>query len=185
VRWIVAALALGAPAAGAADWSLARLFDGIAKHPPREASFTERKFVALLDKPVDSSGVLLFTPPDRLEKRTLRPRPESLVVDRASLTTERDGKRRTLALGDFPEAASLITGIRETLAGDLGALTRDYSAALEGNAARWRLTLRPLDASATQWVERIELTGAEWRVATVEVVQPGGDRSVMTISPAK
>ena len=44
--------------------------------------------------------------------------------------------------------------------------------------------LRPLDASLTSLVERIEIGGVEAQVRTVEIFQADGDRSVMTISPA-
>ena len=78
----------------------------------------------------------------------------------------------------------LVESLRATLAGDLDALTRTYSVALTGNVARWRLTLRPLDASVAPLVERIEIGGAQAQVGTVEIFQPDGDRSVMTITPA-
>jgi hypothetical protein len=183
MRWLFAALAFAAQAAAASDWSLAQLFDAMAKHPPREAAFTERKFIAMLDKPVESSGVLIYTPPDRMEKRTVKPRAESLTIDRTTIVTEHAGKRRSLPISDYPETESIFAGLRDTLAGDLTALTRRYSAALEGDAAHWQLTLRPLLAARSEIVERIELTGSEWRVARVEVVLGTGERSVMDITP--
>ena len=55
--------------------------------------------------------------------------------------------------------------------------------ALEGTEARWRLLLRPLDPAAAALVERVEIAGSGARVATVEIFQADGDRSVMTITP--
>lgn len=184
MRLALAVFLATASAASAAQWSVVQLFDALAKHRPERAAFQETKFVALLDKPVESSGQLLFTPPDRLEKRTLKPRPESLVVDRDTVTLERaGGKRRTLRLSENPQVAVLVESIRGTLAGDLASLTRTYSAALDGDPARWRLVLRPLDPALGTLVERIEIGGAEARVRTVEIFQADGDRSVMTIAP--
>ena len=105
------ALACGlvlAPGAIAADWTVARLMDLLARSKPGLATFNETKFIALLDRPVESSGELRFTPPRRLEKRTLAPGSETLVVDGDSLTMERHGKRHTLALRDHPEVAVFI-----------------------------------------------------------------------------
>jgi outer membrane lipoprotein-sorting protein len=180
---LAAALCLASLFARAADWGVAQLFESLAKQKATRATFQEKKFLALLDKPVESSGELVFTPPDRLEKRTLKPKPESVVVDRDVMTLERGGKRQSLALRDNPAIAVLIDSIRATLAGDLALLTRTYSAGLDGNAARWKLTLRPLDPSLGVLVERIEIGGTQAQVRSVEIFQADGDRSLMTLSP--
>ena len=182
-----AALALFAAAlplaAFATDWNVASLFDALARQHPGRAAFVEKKFLSILDRPVESSGELLFTPPDRIEKRTLLPKPESVVVDRESVTLDRAGKRHTLRLRENPAVAVLVESIRGTLAGDLATLTRTYSVALDGSPHRWRLTLRPLDPALGTLVERVEIGGAQARVATVEIFQADGDRSVMTLTP--
>lgn len=167
----------------AAELELTRLFEALARRKPGRAEFHERKFLALLDKPVESRGELLFTPPARLEKRTVTPKPERVVVDGDRITLERAGRTYTMGLRDNPGVAVLIESIRATLAGDLGALTRTYSAALAGSDAKWKLTLRPLDPSVATLVERIEIGGAQDLVRTVEIFQSDGDRSLMTIAP--
>ena len=43
--------------------------------------FVEQHFLAILKRPVESSGELRYDAPDHLEKRTLLPRPENLVLD--------------------------------------------------------------------------------------------------------
>ena len=80
----------GSPALAA--WDVTQLMQGLAKNKSGRASFVEKKYIALLEAPVESSGELLYTAPDRLEKRTLKPRPESLLIEGGSLTVER-GKR--------------------------------------------------------------------------------------------
>lgn len=184
MRTLLLALLLGAACgAGAADWTVAQLFAELAKRGQTSATFHERKFLALLDKPLESSGELIFIPPDRLEKRTLQPKPEHLVVDGDRVTLERGGKRRTLRLSGNPQIAVLVDSIRGTLSGDLASLTRTYSAGLQGDSARWRLTLRPLDPALGTLVEHIEIGGSGAQVRTVEIFQADGDRSVMTIAP--
>ena len=181
---LLAGLGLATAAAGAADWSITALFDSLAKERPARAAFHERKFLAPLDKPLDSSGELVFTPPDRLEKRPLLPKPERVVVDRELVTLERAGKRHSLSLRDNPAIAVLVEGLRGTLAGDLSALTRTFSVALDGGPARWRIILRPLDPASATLVDRIEIAGGEAQVRSVEIFQSDGDRSLMTLSRA-
>jgi hypothetical protein len=182
MRWL-AALLLAAPFSAAA-WNVNDLFDALARDRPGRATFQEKKFLSLLDKPVESSGELVFTPPHTLEKRTLKPKPERVVVDRERVTLERNGKTQSVGLRENPAVAVLVESIRGTLAGDLASLTRTYSVGLEGTRERWKLTLRPLQPELASLAERIEISGLQSRVATVEILQGDGDRSVMSISPA-
>ena len=170
-------------AASAAALGVQELFETLSRAKPGRAAFQEKKFVTLLDKPVESSGELVFTPPSRLEKRTTAPRAESVVVDGDLLTFERAGRKQSLKLREHPAIAVLVESIRSTLAGDLASLTRTYSTALAGDAAQWRLTLRPLDPSLGTLVERLEIAGSQAQVRTVEIFQADGDRSVMTLKP--
>jgi outer membrane lipoprotein-sorting protein len=177
------AAACFALAAQAGELTIKELFDALAKARPARATFQERKFIGFLDKPLETSGELAFTPPDRLEKRTLKPTPESVVVAGDVVVLERGGKRTTLSLDGNPGLAALADSLRAVLAGDLASLTRTYSVGLDGSSAAWRLKLRPLDSSAASLVERIEIAGAETQVRRVEIFQPDGDRSIMTIAP--
>ena len=179
------ALLVALAANAAAPWTVRQLFEALAQKRPERAAFQEKKYLSLLDRPAKSSGELVFTPPSRLEKRTLKPRAESVVVDGDRVTLERNGKRHTLTLSEQPAVAALIDSIRATLAGDLAALTRTYSVGLEGTAQSWRLVLRPLDPAVSPLVTRIEIAGAEAEVRTVEIFQADGDRSVMTIAPLR
>ena len=180
---LLAFLASAGLAAHAADWTIATLFAELAKARPERAAFSEKKYLALLDRPVESSGELAFTPPDKLEKVTLKPRPERVTVDRDTVTLERNGKRQSLRLKENPAVAVLVESVRGTMAGDLAALSRTYSLGMQGDAAKWRLVLRPLDPSLATLVERVEVAGSQARVTTVEIFQADGDRSVMALTP--
>jgi outer membrane lipoprotein carrier protein LolA len=183
-RIVMACIASGmAFPACAAGFDIPSLFAGLARARPERVAFTEKKYLSLLDRPVESSGELLFTPPDKLEKVTLKPRPERVTVDRDVVSLERGGKKQSLRLKENPAVAVLVESIRGTLAGDLAGLSRTYSVGLQGDEGQWRLVLRPLDPSLGTLVERVEVTGTQARVATVEVHQADGDRSVMTLAP--
>lgn len=172
------------PIAALADLGVSELFATLAKQKPSRATFVEKKYLSLLDKPIESRGELAFTPPGRLEKRTTSPSPERVLVDGDRITLERGGKHYTMGLHDQPGVAVLVESIRATLAGDLNGLTRTYSASVAGDAAHWTLTLRPLDPEVSTLVERIAIAGERARVTTVEIFQKDGDRSVMTLTEA-
>jgi len=172
---------LASPIVQAAPLSIAQLMAGLAKHPQGAATFTEKKFISILDQPVESSGELLFIAPARLEKRTLKPKPETLVLDGDILTFERGQRKHVLQLKDYPEVAGMIESIRATLAGDLQALERVYQLALDGSYDRWTLVLTPLDPKVGAVIARVRMEGVKDTVRSVEILQADGDSSLMTI----
>lgn len=169
----------GSPALAA--WDVTQLMQGLAKNKSGRASFVEKKYIALLEAPVESSGELLYTAPDRLEKRTLKPRPESLLIEGGSLTVERGKRRMVLRLQDYPELVAFTESIRGTLAGDMVALRRVYNLDLEGSEERWTLTLRPIETKMLEVVQRVRIGGSHAEVRTIEIEQTDKDRSVMVI----
>ena len=164
-----------------APFTLAQLMTNLAKNPQGAATFTEKKFISILEQPVESSGELLFIAPARLEKRTLKPRPETMVLDGDILTLERGKRKHVLQLKDYPEVAGMIESIRATLAGDRRALEQIYRLALEGDTERWALVLTPLDAKVGKIIARIRMEGARDVVRSVDILQADGDSSLMTI----
>lgn len=184
---LAAVLALGfmSCAAAAQDWGLPELMQLLAQHKSAKASFVERKYIAFVDQPIESSGELAFTAPDRLEKRTLTPRPESLVLEGDSLQVEQAGKRRlNISLQSHPEAAAFVESIRGTLAGDLAALQKYYTLDLSGRAERWTLVLVPNQPRMQKIVSRIRIEGAQSLVKLITFEQADGDRSEMLITAA-
>jgi outer membrane lipoprotein-sorting protein len=177
-----AALATAVPA-GAADFDVGRLMDLLKSQKAGKATFHETQHIAILERPVESTGELLFTPPDRLEKRSTGLNAERMVVDRETLSIERGGRKQTLALREHPQIAVFIESIRGTLAGDRASLEKTYKLALEGDAQRWRLVLIPRDAQLARIVSRIVISGNQAQVRRIEIEQADGDRSVMVVTP--
>lgn len=182
LAWLVL---LTSPIVQAAPLSIAQLMTDLAKHPQGAATFTETKYLAILDQPVESSGELRFIAPARLEKRTLKPKPETMVLDGDTLTLERGRRKNVLHLRDYPEVAGMIESIRATLAGDIKSLERVYRLALDGGQDGWTLVLTPLDPRVGAVIARIRMEGVKDEVSSVEILQADGDRSLMRIRKAE
>ena len=165
----------------AAAWGIAELMQGLAQRGAERATFVEKKYLAILDQPLESSGELRYVPPDRLEKRTLKPQPETAILERDLLTLERGNQKRTLRLREYPEIAVFIESIRSTLGGDRKALERVYRLELHGAQERWTLVMFPSDAKLAAMVLRIDVTGTRDRVRGIEILQADGDRSVLSV----
>jgi len=147
------------------------------------ADFEQTQYLSVLKQPAHSSGVLRYEAPDHLEQRTLKPRPQTLVLDHGVLTLEAGGHRRRLRLQDYPQLGPLIDSVRATLAGDRSALERSFSIRLEGDLEHWQLLLHPSDPALASSVQSIQLAGARDAVLQVAVQLSDGDHSLMTITP--
>jgi hypothetical protein len=146
--------------------------------------FIEQQFLAVLKHPLESSGELRYDAPDRLEKRTLKPLAETLVLAGGVLTVERAHSRRVMDLHTYPQVQPFVESIRATLAGDRKALERLFRLEFVGSVARWTLTLIPFESKVKQSVAQVRIDGARDQLLKVEIRQPDGDRSLMTLRPA-
>src|SRR3984885_12363894 len=124
------------------DADLRRIMLDLQSVKQSQAKFVERKYLHMLNQPLDSSGTLIYVAPDHLEKNTEQPKPERLVVDHESLVIEGgpDGQNRTMAL-------------------------------------------QPRDPKVQAMVNEIRISGRNDRIDTIETIETGGDRSVMTVLP--
>ena len=176
-------LAMALPASAAFD--VGQLMTDLAKNKGGKAKFTEKKYISLLDKPVVSSGEMSYTAPDRLEKRTLVPKVETLLLDKDMLSIEREKQKLSINLANQPEALAFVDSIRGTLSGNRAALEKNYALHLSGSSDKWVLTLLPSDQKIATLVLRITVSGSKNQIRSIEYLQADGDRSVMSIEPVE
>ena len=146
--------------------------------------FVEQHFLAVLKQPIESSGELRYDAPDRLEKRTLKPHAETLVLSGGILTVERGHSKRVMDLHAYPQVLPFVESIRATLAGDRSSLERLFHVDFAGSVSRWTLTLVPLESKVKQSVSQVRIDGMREQLLKVEIRQPDGDRSLMTLRPS-
>jgi hypothetical protein len=192
LSWVLAALVptvLAAepegvePQLSAEPWGVKQLMAELGRVQHSQARFVERKYLKVLKSPLELSGTLAYDAPNRLVKRTLEPKPETLTVeeDRLVIESQARGRSRTLRLGEYPVLWAFVESFRSTLKGDLTALERFYLVALEGGPQRWRLSLTPRDPKMSAFIESILIDGAKGQINRIEVREAQGDRSVMTV----
>lgn len=170
-------------AEGASSWNVQQLMQGLAQVKEAKGKFVERKFMSVLNRPLESSGTLLFQAPGHLEKHTLNPKVESLVLDQGVLTIESKSRniKRTLVLQEYPAVWAFVESIRSTLAGDLPTLERFYTIELAGDAAHWKMRLLPTEPKTREVLREINLSGHDSWVDSIETVEPSGDHALMEV----
>lgn len=174
---------LTVPFARAEDAQLPQLMHLLAQNKSAKATFVEKTYIGIIDRPLVSTGDLSFVAPDSLEKRTLTPKPELLVLHGDTLTIERPGEHRMrVSLEEHPEVSAFIESIRGTLAGDLSALKTLNTLQLTGSIEKWLLVLTPKQQRLSRIFSHIRISGSRTDVKTIELDQRDGDHSVMVIT---
>jgi hypothetical protein len=180
-------LALATACAAAAQTTAPPAFDELlqllAARRHGHVTFTEVQQLAMLDRPLESSGELLYEAPDRLEKRTLKPKAQTLILEHGVLTARRGHRTHVMELRDYPQVVPFVESIRATLAGDRAALERYFRVQFDGTLGAWTLLLVPVDATLAGAVKDIRIEGERDVVRTVEIRQRDGDRSLLSIGP--
>jgi outer membrane lipoprotein-sorting protein len=182
---LAVAFTLRVPAAGAqgaAPFDLAHLMARFATVKSASAQFVERRYLHFLKAPLIAKGVLIFTAPNRLEKKTLEPAAENMVIDGDTLTVQRDGQTQTLSLSAYPQIGAFIEGIRATLTGDAASLQRIYQTDLQGNANGWLLQLQPRDPAMQAVVRSISISGSGNVIDRIQTIEHDGDRTDLRIT---
>jgi outer membrane lipoprotein-sorting protein len=176
-------LASGAVAAAQEPWDLPQLMASLRQVRSASGQFTERKTMHLLTQPLMASGRLVYVAPNHIEKMTLSPIPERLVMDgdRVTIVSGPNNETHSFSVADYPQIGGLIEGIRATLAGDLPTLERIYTTRLGGTPASWDLQLVPRDSDLAHFVKWIEFRGDGNRIRTIDTENADGDHSEMTI----
>ena len=179
-----ALLAAGAaPAAAQAQFDLTQLMQTLAQVKAGEATFTETRTVAMLERTLQSSGRLSFEAPDSFVRETLKPRREKIAVVGNSVTMSLGSRTRTVPLDSVPEAAVIMEAIRGTLTGNRDAIERNFTPNVTGTPQRWTLELKPREPRLRELVIAVRLVGERALVREVTVAMADGDKSVMTIEP--
>jgi hypothetical protein len=180
-----ALLAACAQASSAApDRELDAVLAQLALRQHGHVEFIEQHFLSVLDHPIESSGDMRYDAPDRLEKRTLSPRRETLLLAGGILTVDKGKSHRVVDLHAYPQVQPFIESIRATLAGDRAALEKLFTLEFVGTLPKWTLTLLPKDPKVKRTVAQVRIDGANDQLSKVEIRQPDGDRSLLTLRPS-
>ena len=149
-----------------------------------KTEFVERKFVRILDAPVESNGELIFIAPTHLEKNTKSPRAESMTIDGNKVSIERGSFKRSMSLDDLADMASLVQSLTATFRGDQAGIEQYFTWALTGTIKKWQLILKPKSIKLFVRIREIRFAGENDYVHTVETTLTDGDSSLMTLGRA-
>jgi outer membrane lipoprotein-sorting protein len=165
-------------------WTLQTLMASLRQVRSSTADFTETRYLHLLNQAQRSAGRLLYVAPAWMQKQTTAPVASRLTINGDRLTIERLGQpNREISLQEQPQLGALVDSVRATLAGDLPALTRNFTPTLNGDASGWTLTLTPIDPKLHDMVASIRFLGQQTAIREVDTLEADGDRTVLAVTP--
>ncbi len=166
----------------------------LAASPGVSAQFSEQKQIALLRAPLRSSGQLFYDPELGLVRKTEKPRPSTMYLNRQQLVIVDAKGRRDVDLKNHPSALALVHSFLNVLRGDEQILQRDFDirfdqnessdASAKGERPRhdWSLTLEPKAAQLKRLVRQVVFFGLGEQLTEMRVAETNGDRTTMQLS---
>ena len=179
---LTTSMAWSAHADSGANFDLPALMHGLAQVRTTEGTFVERKYLSILSEPLVLRGRVRYRAPNFVRKEYDEPEGESYEVDGDSLTIElSDGRQRELSVDEHPVLRAFVESYRGTLAGDLETLRRYFDLKLDGREEDWLLRLKPREPTLAEYLSEVVMLGRSNTIYSVETLEAGGDRSVMTV----
>lgn len=166
-----------------APLALDRLAGIITGTPDHTAKFSEERRLILLTEPVRLEGTLLFRAPGRLEKHTMSPQREDLVVEGEWVTVSLPDKHADLRLNiaDDPALHGLLFSLQSLLTGKPERLSEIFAVEAWGGADSWILRLKPGPPDLAERILVIRVTGEGRWIRTIELWETTGDYLIMSI----
>jgi predicted exporter len=120
------------------------------------AQFHERKFLRLLEAPLESTGTLYFQPPDRFARVTQTPDKTRLVLDGGRMRFTDDAGPSDVSLAENPVARAFAENMLAIFRGDRASGARYGSNSAEGDAGN---ALTPKGAPLDRAIASIRMSG--------------------------
>lgn len=179
---VAASLTDPAPAVAAQAVTVDELLAGFAKMPGLYAEFRQESYFGLLAEPLVDTGTIHYAD-GKLARRTQSPTPSVVIMDDKGIEY---GDGRTVERIDLegkPAVKQFVDAFTRIFAGDRKGLDAIYRVEFTpGEGRSWTLTLVPKVEPMSQIIAKVIVSGSELEIATMRVVETGGDETVTHFS---
>lgn len=139
------------------------------------AHFHETRRLALLVEPLETRGVITFSPPDRLARETTWPGHSSIVVRAGRVAFRDETGHQVVDLGANDVARHFAQHLAMLLRGDLPALQTRYGVHYRSDGTDWVLELEPRSQVVRDLVVWTRFEGRGDDVSAMETRETNGD----------
>ncbi len=173
------------------DWTAEKLMFQLSQVKHAKLNFVETKQSIFLITDLVIEGTMEYKAPDYIEKNTLSPTVEKIVISGDSMDIERSSESGKVdkvvqtqhySVQSHPVLKAGVESIRSLLAGNYDMLNQNYDMVLEGVRENWSLELAPKGPEILEYIEKITLNGEDTKIKKVVTIQADGDESVMELT---
>jgi outer membrane lipoprotein-sorting protein len=146
------------------------------------AHFQESRHLSILTDPIETTGTLYFSPPDRVARHVTRPGRSSVVIEAGRISFGDETGQRVFDFDTSEVARALVGNLMAVFRGDLESLRARYSISFDSDGENWTLDLEPRSRALRGIIERIRFTGQGRKLTAMETRESNGDRTIMRFS---
>jgi outer membrane lipoprotein carrier protein LolA len=139
-------------------------------------TFQEDKHIALLARPLHTTGAIYYARDRGVSRETRTPRPERVVVTRTALRIRKGDHVEDIPLDKSKDLKAFALIFPTILRGDRGELERSFDLGLYGSdAAWWALAFTPRAESMRALLRRVVVFGKKDQLVALQIVEASGD----------
>jgi hypothetical protein len=138
--------------------------------------FREDKHIALLARPLQSTGVIYFDRDRGIVRTTRTPHVEKVVLTRTALRIQKGDHTEDIPLDKSKDLQAFALVFPTLLRGDRAGIERSFEIALYGRAdGWWALAFTPRSESLRALVRRVVVFGRAGELVGLQVAEASGD----------
>jgi outer membrane lipoprotein-sorting protein len=186
---VCVALALLAHVARADEGPPAKLISGDAAHGASidpvfthfkvermSCKFSEEKHIALLARPLKSTGTIFFDHDKGIARTTLTPKPQQVVLTKTTLKIKKDDKVEEIPLDKSKDLKAFALIFPTLLRGERADLEKSFDMGLYGSESDWwALAFTPKNDTLKKMVKRVVVFGRKDQVVSLQITEASGD----------
>lgn len=146
-------------------------------------AFSDEKRVALLARPLKSSGTIVFDAGKGVARTTHKPKFQQVVVTTTTIKIRTDKKTEEIPLGKSKDLKAFALIVPTLLRGDRAELERSFEIGLYGSDKDWwALAFTPKTDSLRKLVKTVIVFGRKTELVSLQVAEANGDSSTTRLT---
>jgi hypothetical protein len=171
----LAACCACAPLGAAEPATLAQIAAQMGQHAVVRADFTQTRQMAIMKRPLVSSGRVLYARGHGVLWQAEQPNRTSYALGEDRIDEiGPDGTRRERGVREVPGLSQVSRVLRALFDADTAALQQHFELSLRGDASRWELDLKPRQPQLAQFLSSLQVSGGRF-VEAVRLDEASGD----------
>lgn len=168
---------------GAYSKDFTELSEELTKVKTLKSSFTQKKKIKVLKRPLISSGQLIFDRSTGVYWKLTKPYESTIVIDNEKLTSIDDnGKKVTVKASDKPMLYGFTKIFMSIFAGNTAELKKHFEIYYKAENNEWRIGLVPTSSELKKVISKIVLSGSESTVNAITLWENNGDQTDISFS---